>query len=72
MVLITDANSEIGAHAGSNLLSDLFKAFDLIESSHKSNFFAPKIHIFFLHANATCSELPSDISTMVRLSYLYN
>ena len=27
-------------------------------------FFSPKIRFFFLYARATCSELPSDISTM--------
>ena len=40
------------------LLFDLFKAFDYIESSHKSG-------PIFLYACATCNELPSNISTMV-------
>ena len=43
-----------------SLLFDLFKAFDYIESSHKSDVFSPKIHIF-LHACVTSSELPFNI-----------
>ena len=57
MVLILDGNTEIGAHVRTNL----FKAFDLIKSSHKSDIFSPKRHIF-LYACAICSELPSNIS----------
>ena len=38
MAHILDGNSETGAHVMSNLLLlNLFKAFDLIESSHKSD-----------------------------------
>ena len=47
-----------------SLLFDLFKAFHNIERSHKSD---PKRPIF-LHACATCYELPSNISTMERQS----
>ena len=58
MVLILDGNSEIGAYVRSqSRLYDLLKASDKIENSHKS-------YIFFLHGCATCSELPSIISTM--------
>ena len=42
---------------------DLLKAFDNIDSSHKSDIFALKKPIL-LHACATCSELPSNIVTM--------
>ena len=45
------------------LLFDLLQAFNYIESSHKSKIFSTKGPIF-LHAYATCSELPSNISTM--------
>ena len=44
------------------MLYDLFKAFDQIESSHKSEFFSPK-RLMFLNAFETFSELPSNIST---------
>ena len=44
------------------LLFDLFKASEQIESSHKLEFFTKKP--ILLHACATCSELPSYISTM--------
>ena len=41
MVLVPDGNSEIGAYVKEHslLLFDLFKAFDKIESSHKSDLF---------------------------------
>ena len=44
---------------------DLFKAFASIENSRKSDsfFFFKKTN--FLHARATCSELPSNRSTML-------
>ena len=45
------------------MLFDLFKAFDKIESSHKSFFFSEKTYNY-LHACATCSDLSSNISTM--------
>ena len=45
------------------MLFDLFKAFDLIESSHKSNYFSRR-HIF-LRTCATCSKLPFNINTIV-------
>ena len=43
-----------------SLLFDLFKAFAWIESSRKSKIFLRKD----LFACASCSDLPSDISTM--------
>ena len=48
-----------------SLLSDLLKAFDEIESSHKSDIISPKRPIF-IHVRATYSGLPSNISTMIR------
>ena len=45
-----------------SLLFDLFKVFDYIESSKKSNFFSESP--IFLQTCATCSELPADINTM--------
>ena len=44
-------------------LFDLCKAFVKIERSGKSDFFLSE-QTFFLHACTTCSELPSNISTM--------
>ena len=49
------------------MLFDLFKAFDKIESSHKSDFL-PRKDQFFSNACATCPELPSNIRTMVDIS----
>jgi len=63
MVHLCDGNSDIGVHCacqGKSLLFDLLKAFAWIEGS--------QIHIFSpknLDVHTTCSELPSDISTMV-------
>ena len=48
------------------LLFDLFKAFDWIKRDHKSILFSPKRPIF-LRAFAACSELPSNLSTMVMM-----
>ena len=69
-VIISDGTSS--RHVGiQSLLFDLLKAFDQIESIHKSDLFYPKIPTF-LHACATCSELPSNISTMnQRISSIY-
>ena len=57
MVLILDGNSEIGAHVWSDIgysirLSHLFSARAIT-------------NLILLHTCATCSELPSNISTMV-------
>ena len=58
MVLLLDGNSEIVAEKF--LIFDLFKAFNSITT----DFFSPKRPIF-LHACATCSELPFNISTLL-------
>ena len=50
-------------------LFDLFKAFDWIENSHKSDLFSPKRPIF-LNVCAMLHELPSNISTPWGKSYL--
>ena len=60
VALILDGNSDIGAHVRPFVL---FKAFDWIENSDKLYFFSAKRPIY-LHACTTCSELPSEISTM--------
>ena len=61
MVLILDRKlTNSCARKEQSLLFDLFKAFDKVESRQKSG---PKRRIF-LHACSTCSELPSNISTM--------
>ena len=52
-----------------SVIFDLYKAFDLIESSHKSDLYYPK-YFFFLHACATWYGLPSKISTKRLMSYL--
>ena len=46
MVLILDGNLYKGARVRSNLLFDLFKAFDKIESIHNSDFvFSKKTYL---------------------------
>ena len=46
-----------------SMLFDLFKAFDQIQSSHKSDIFYSK-KTNFISSRATCCRLLSDISTM--------
>ena len=53
-----------GASYEQSLLFVPFQALHYIESSKKSDTFYPKISIF-LHACATCIELPSNTSTMI-------
>ena len=60
MVHMLDGNSLI------ELLNRVVKAFDQIESSHKSDISFPKRHIF-LYACATCYELPLIVKTMTSL-----
>ena len=52
-----------------SLFIDLFKAFDWIVSSQKLDIYYPE-RLIFLHACATCSELPSNMNTKV-LSGIY-
>ena len=54
---------------GAHVLFDLYKAIDDIESTHKSYLFLPERPIF-LHACAICSELPSNISTLIFFMHL--
>ena len=61
MILILDDKSVISKVQ--SLIFVLLKAFDWIESSHKSGSFSRKRLIFF-HACASFSELPSNLSTM--------
>ena len=59
-----NGNSEKGAHVKEqSLLFNPFEAYEKGESSHKSDFFLSE-NIFFPDVCATCSELPSNISTM--------
>ena len=68
MLLVLDSNSAIGARARRTLpFSDQFEALDYLESRHKS-FFSPK-RPFYLHAVATCAELPFNISTMISICF---
>ena len=46
-----------------SLLFDLFKAFDLIESSHNSIYFLEKS--YFLNACAKCFKLPSNLTLVL-------
>ena len=48
---------------GHSLFLDHFKSFDRIESSHIRFFVFEKTN--FIHACATCSELPPNISSMI-------
>ena len=62
MVLIFDGNSDIGSHVRSNFCY-LICIMHFVRSSAVTNRILQKIPIF-LHACATCSELPSNISVM--------
>ena len=53
-----------------SLSFDLFKAFDRMDNSHISDLFSLKILIPF-HVCATCSGLPSTVSTMILPSAIY-
>ena len=69
MVLILDGNSELGAHARSNLCYStclINRFFQLDRKQSRIGLFSLKSSIF-PHACATCSELPYDISTMIYL-----
>ena len=70
MVLTSCGNSEIGAHVKNNICCLIF-LMHLIRSRAVTNriFFSP-IRPIFLHACTKCSELPSYISTMDRISML--
>ena len=54
-----------------SLLFELYKAFDHIESSKKFGFFLRKGPIF-LNTCVTCSDLSSNISTMVIPKFSYS
>ena len=58
IVVVIDGNLEIGSHERKNLCY-LICLRSLIRSRAGTN------RIFFLHACATCSELPSNIDTML-------
>ena len=65
MVVILDGNSEIGSNVIRNL-HYLICLRQLIRSqaeSQNNSFFHHKRQVF-LHSSATCSELPSNLSTM--------
>ena len=49
MVILFDGNSEIDARYEQSLLFDLYKVFDLIESSHKSEFSLRVQHVLRYH-----------------------
>ena len=61
MVLMSDGNSEKGAHVKVISVIDQFKAFDKIGSSHKSYFF-PKRPIFFLSSKISTMDNMEDLS----------
>ena len=63
MALKLIGNSEVGAHIRSNLWY-LICLRHWIESSHISYFIFNSEKTFLLHACATCSELPYNISNM--------
>ena len=64
MLLILDGNSDIGAHVRSNLCYMIFVR-HFIRSRAIINAIFFYLNHFFLHARAICSELPSDLRTMV-------
>ena len=63
MVLILEGIIEIGVGKEQSMFG-IFKAFDQIKSSYKSNIFSPNRPLF-LNACAACSKLPFNISTMM-------
>ena len=63
MVLILDGNSEIGAHVWSDL-GYLIRLICLMHIKQSKIFFL-QIRPIFRHACAICSELPSNLSTMI-------
>ena len=67
MVLISDGNSEIGAHVLSKKSGNLICLRHLFGSRAVANHFLP----IFLHTYETCSELRSNISTMKPLTVLW-
>ena len=64
MVLISDGNSEIGAHVGSNLCYLFCLRHSVRSRAGTNRILNPKMPIFLL-ACATCSELPSNISSIM-------
>ena len=60
MVLILDGNSKTDAQLVQSLLLDMLEAFDQIGAVTNQIVSSPK-RPDFLHARATCSELPSCI-----------
>ena len=64
MVLILDGNSLIGAHVVIRPVQGIW----LHREQSQIRYFYPKRHIF-LHACATCNELPSNKSTMPSIYY---
>ena len=64
MVLISDGTSEKGAHVKNNFCYLICQGIGLDREQSKIRFFLQKIAIF-PSCVSTCSELPSNISTMV-------
>ena len=64
MVLILDSISEIGAHAMSNVCYFICLRHLITSRAVTNRIFSPKRPIF-LRGCATCSELPSNISSMI-------
>ena len=65
MVLILDGNSEIGTHVRRNLWYFIYLGY---WEQSQIGFSFSIIEVYFLHTCATCSDLPSNVSTM---RYLY-
>ena len=65
MVLILDGNSEIGAQVKSNFCYLIFLR-HLVGSRVATNSIVFSKKAFFLHACAACSELPSNVSTIIQ------
>ena len=59
MVLILDGNSEIGAQVGNNICNLICLRHLFISRTVTNQIFFSRTDYFFLHACATCFELPS-------------
>ena len=68
MVLILDGTTEIGAHKTGNLCHMICLRHLIRWRVVTNRIFCSD---FFLHTCATCSELSSNISTMVRVQFFY-
>ena len=71
MVLILYGNSEIDANVRRNLCYLICLRHLIRTSAGTKRIFTLKRTLIFYHACATCSKLPSNLSTMLTVRFLY-